>query len=93
MRKKIAAALAALWASVGIVGFAACDDGTASAPEHQWGEGTVTTAPTCITPGVITYVCQDCGEERKEVLDKNGEHHFSDYKERNVALAELYVVR
>ncbi len=92
MRKKIAAALAALWACVGIVGFAACDDDTTSAPEHQWDdntvstpehqwdEGTVTTAPTCMTPGVITYVCQDCGEERKEPLDKNGEHHFGDYE-------------
>ena len=80
MRKKIAAALAALWACVGIVGFAACDDDTTSAPEHRWDEGTVTTAPTCMTPGVITYVCQDCGEERKELLDKNGEHHFGDYE-------------
>ncbi|MDE6758936.1 MAG: CotH kinase family protein [Clostridia bacterium] len=47
--------------------------------EHKWDAGVVTTSPTCITPGVITYSCENCDAQKKEPLDANGEHLWSDY--------------
>lgn len=75
MRKRIVALFAALLMGASALGFAACE-----AQVHSWDEGALTTAPTCITPGVMTYTCTDCGAVRREVVDANGEHHWSAYE-------------
>ena len=36
--------------------------------EHTWNEGVITTDPTEIEPGVITYTCTVCGETRTEEI-------------------------
>lgn len=36
--------------------------------QHNWGRGTVTTAPTCTTAGVRTYTCSLCGETKTESI-------------------------
>ena len=49
--------------------------------EHHWNEGEITTTPTCITPGVITFECKDCGKTKKEVLDAVPYNHvYGDYQ-------------
>lgn len=47
---------------------------------HTWDEGTVTTAPTCGSEGVMTYICLDegCGATKTKVLDKTTEHNWED---------------
>ncbi|MBO4933907.1 MAG: C40 family peptidase [Clostridia bacterium] len=37
---------------------------------HQWDSGTITVAPTTTTPGIVTYTCTVCGEERMEIVPK-----------------------
>lgn len=44
--------------------------------EHVWGEGEVTTAPTCATAGVKTYTCSVCGETKTEDVAATGEHDY-----------------
>ena len=47
---------------------------------HAWNEGTVTTKPTCTTPGVIFYECENCEATKKELLDADGiSHIYSEY--------------
>ena len=41
---------------------------------HAWGEGVVTTEPTCIDKGVRTYTCV-CGATRTEEIPATGEHN------------------
>ena len=36
---------------------------------HTWDEGTVTTAATCTTTGVMTYTCTNCGETKTESIE------------------------
>ena len=48
----------AIIAIVGIIiGFMACNNDNETTHVHQWGDWTVTTAPTCTTEGVETKVC------------------------------------
>ncbi len=46
---------------------------------HDWDEGTITTAATCIAKGVITYKCKNCGAEKPEKgeapIDKTNHVH------------------
>ncbi len=44
--------------------------------EHVWGEGTVTTEPTCTEEGVKTFTCT-CGAARTEPIAPTG-HSYSD---------------
>ena len=44
---------------------------------HNWGEGSVTTAPTCTAAGVMTYACGRCGETKTEAIAATG-HSFTD---------------
>jgi hypothetical protein len=37
---------------------------------HEWDQGVITTAPTVLETGILTYTCTRCGETRTEVLDK-----------------------
>lgn len=50
---------------------------------HNWNEGETTTLPTCISPGVVTYTCNDCATTKKILLDANGEHEWSNYSYDN----------
>ena len=42
---------------------------------HTWGEGVVTTEPTCGEKGVMTYTCS-CGETKTEEIEATGEHVY-----------------
>ena len=53
--------------------------------EHNYGEGTVATAPTCTKAGSMLYVCQDCGFEKTEEIAVT-EHNF-DYENAVETLA------
>lgn len=43
---------------------------------HAWGTGSVTTAATCGSPGVMTYTCtrDGCGQTREEEIFATGSH-------------------
>lgn len=43
-----------------------------SALGHDWGEGTVTTEPTCIKDGEKTYTCSRCEETKTETIPALG---------------------
>ena len=42
---------------------------------HEYGEGVMTIAPTCVAKGEMVYSCA-CGEIKKEVIPATGEHFF-----------------
>ncbi len=46
--------------------------------EHAWGEGEVTTAPTCKDAGVKTFTCSICGETKTEEVPATGEHTWNE---------------
>lgn len=46
---------------------------------HNWDEGTVTTAPTCIAEGVKTILCPDCGASKTEVMPVSTEHAWGSW--------------
>lgn len=39
---------------------------------HTWGDGKVTTQPTCTEPGVMTYTCQNCDATKTAAVDALG---------------------
>lgn len=39
--------------------------------EHSWNSGVVTVQPTCISTGVMTYTCEECGAIREETIAAN----------------------
>lgn len=43
--------------------------------EHVWGEGAITTRPTCTTPGVKTYTCSVCQKTKTEEISATGHQH------------------
>lgn len=43
--------------------------------EHVWGEGEITTRPTCTTPGVKTYTCSVCQKTKTEEIPATGHQH------------------
>ena len=43
--------------------------------EHVWGEGAITTKPTCTTPGVKTYTCSVCNKTKTEEIPATGHQH------------------
>lgn len=43
--------------------------------EHVWGEGVITTKPTCTTPGVKTYTCSVCQKTMTEEIPATGHQH------------------
>lgn len=46
---------------------------------HTWDNGTVTTKPTCTTPGVLTKTCTFCSETTTETIPATG-HSFTGTK-------------
>ena len=45
---------------------------------HSWGEGSVTTAPTCTESGVRTYTCGNCSGTKTEAIEPTG-HSFGEF--------------
>ena len=43
--------------------------------EHVWGEGAITTKPTCTIPGVKTYTCSVCQKTKTEEIPATGHQH------------------
>ena len=53
----------------------ACDYTTykeVAATDHSYGEGVVTTEPTCTVAGVKTFTCSDCGTTKTEEIQATG---------------------
>ena len=46
--------------------------------DHSNGEGVVTTEPTCVAEGVMTYTCTICGTVTTEAIAATGEHNYVD---------------
>ena len=44
---------------------------------HNFDNGKITTPPLCITDGVKTFTCTDCGYTKTEKIEKTGVHVFS----------------
>ena len=44
--------------------------------EHSY-EGTITSAPTCTAPGVMTYTCGSCGESYTEEIPATGHNYVN----------------
>ena len=43
--------------------------------EHAWNDGVITTQPTIDAEGEMTYVCLECGQIKKEAIDKLAHDH------------------
>lgn len=48
--------------------------------EHNWDAGKVTEAATCLTAGVKTYTCEDCGYIRTEIIPVSTDHSWGDWR-------------
>lgn len=48
------------------------------AKEHEYGEGKITTAPTCAAEGEMTYTCTACGETKTEAVAKLDTHTWDE---------------
>ena len=40
--------------------------------DHRWDEGTVTLEASCTSDGIMTYICEDCGETKTETIKATG---------------------
>lgn len=75
--EKLAGHIYDQWFFDGLTHTGACGFcGEAMAGEHSYGEGKITTEPTCQADGVMTFTCT-CGHSYEEVVLK-GEHHVGD---------------
>ncbi len=52
--------------------FAHCRCGYEREAAHQWGDGVVSTEPTCVGQGVMTFKCVDCSEVITQAIDATG---------------------
>lgn len=41
---------------------------------HDWDGGSVTLAPTCVETGIRSFICQNCGMTRNDVIEATGVH-------------------
>ena len=57
---------------------------------HNWGEGEITTAPSCTEFGARTYTCSLCGATKTEKIDPTG-HNFVDGVCKNCSIEESEV--
>ncbi len=53
-------------------------DIVATACEHTWDAGKVTTEPTCAAEGVKTFTCTVCGATKTEAVAPTGEHTYDE---------------
>ena len=42
---------------------------------HDWNDGVVTKAPTCVDTGIKEFTCETCGAIRNDVLDSDADAH------------------
>lgn len=57
-----------------VFALASCNNDPASAHDHSWGDGEITTNPTCTTAGVKTFTCS-CGEKKTEYIAPTGHNY------------------
>ena len=61
-----------------------------AATGHNWGEGEITTAPTCAEMGVRTYTCANCGETKTDDhVPATGEHTYGDWSVTRESTTEV----
>lgn len=49
--------------------------------DHNWGEASVTSNPTCVTEGEATYTCADCGGTKTAPVDPTNAHVWGDWSD------------
>ena len=47
---------------------------------HRWNEGTVNEGYSCVTGGIRTYTCLDCGQIRTETIAPGASHTWGDWE-------------
>lgn len=82
MRKGIKALLLTLTVAFGAFAFAGCslaDDDYLNELlcEHQYDEGIITTAPSCIKKGELTITCVKCGKEKTKAVEKQPHNYIA----------------
>lgn len=55
---------------------------------HNWGDGVITTEPTCTEMGVRTYTCANCGETKTDDKIPAIGHNFGEWKVTKEATVE-----
>ena len=60
---------------VAVLAFASCSCDNESGCEHEWDEGSVQKAATCLEKGEKLYTCEDCGETKIEKYE--GTHSYA----------------
>jgi len=67
-----------------------CKCGTTETKVHRFDAGTVTKEPTHLETGVKKFTCADCGFVREDVLNKNPEHTFGEWKTEATVVGKHY---
>ena len=49
---------------------------------HDWDDGVVTKAATCVNEGNMTYTCTTCGETKQKTIEKNENEHAAETEVR-----------
>lgn len=57
-----------------------CECGKNETSNHSWNNGVVTTSPTCISTGIKTFTCVDCGQTKTETIEIENAHSWNKWK-------------
>ena len=79
MRKMMRLLLLAVSVGCCLFAFASCGGKTKDTGcAHEWDEGTVISAATCVRAGTMEFKCRICGEKKTEEISTEGQHRLSD---------------
>ena len=59
-----------------------CSETEGEPAGHDWDDGVVTKAATCVNEGNMTYTCTTCGETKQETIEKNENNHAAETEVR-----------
>ena len=54
-----------------------CECGENETSNHSWNNGIVTEVPTCISTGIRTFTCVDCGQTKTETIEMADTHSWN----------------
>ena len=73
------------WSNAGQTHSRSCSlCGTEQSNSHSWGDGIVTTTPTCTEAGEKTFACTLCGAEKTESVSPAG-HSFGSWQKQDAS--------